>query len=131
LDQNENGDGGLGYGQPGRFVIVAGGLGDKRSLVAQPVVSEPIELSGAKVEPLLGGQRVQLTGVERRQDFPDIEGWNPMSELGLFILGQKVSARTAAGQGAGSFSLWTLVEEDSAWNKTASVTTEAAAESLN
>ena len=72
-----------------------------------------------------------MTGVECGEDLLDIEWWNAMSELGLFILGRRVSAGTAEGQGDPSFSLWTLVEEDSAQNKTASVKAEAAAESLN
>jgi hypothetical protein len=112
-------------------MMAAGGLGGETRLVAQPAVAEAIELGRANMQPLGGGQRVELTSVERGQDFLDIERGNAMSELGLFILGQRVSTGTAGGQGDRSFSLWTLVEEDSAPNKTASVKAEAAAESLN
>jgi hypothetical protein len=95
----------LGDGRPRGFVIAPGGLGGESGLVAQPVVTETIELSGADVEPLRGGPRVQLAGVEGGENFLDIEGWNSMSELGLFILGPIMSAGTAPGKGKGSFSL--------------------------
>ena len=121
----------VGGGRPGRFVVAAGGFGGEGGFVAQPVVAEAIELGRADVQALGGGPGVELTGVERGEDFLNEERRNTMRQLGFFILGQSVSARTAGGQGDRSFSLWTLVEEDSAPNKTASVKAEAAAESLN
>jgi hypothetical protein len=95
----------MGGGWPGCFMIAAGRLGGESGFVAQPVVAEAVELGGTDVQPLRGGQCVELTCVEGGQDFLDIEGRNAMGQLGLFILGPSVSARSAEGQGGRSFSL--------------------------
>jgi hypothetical protein len=54
-------------------------------------------LGGAEVQALGGGQRIQLAVVEGGQDFLDVEGRDPMGELGLFIFGPRVAAREASG----------------------------------
>ena len=45
-------------------MIAAGGPEDKAGLVVQPLVTKTIELGRAEVQPLGGGQGVELSGVE-------------------------------------------------------------------
>ena len=103
----------VGRRRPRRLVIAAGRLGGKRRLVLQPLVAQAVELGGAEVQALGGGGRIQLAGVEGGEDFLDVERRDAMSELGLFILGRSVTARSTADQAGRSFSLWTRVEKES------------------
>jgi hypothetical protein len=51
------------------------------------LVAQAVELSGADMQALGGGRRVELAGVEGSQDFLDVDGWNAMDELLFFIQG--------------------------------------------
>jgi hypothetical protein len=87
----------VGQSGPRSPMIAAGRLGDKSRLVRQPLVAQAVELGGAEVQALGGGQRIQLAVVEGGQDFLDVEGRDPMGELRLFIFGPRVAAREASG----------------------------------
>jgi hypothetical protein len=75
----------VGWRRPRCLVITAGRFGYKAGFVAEPLVTQAIELSGADVESLGSGQSVELAGVEGREDFLDIDRGNPMRELFLFM----------------------------------------------
>ena len=102
--------GGLG---PGGFVIAAGRLGGKSGLVLEPLVAQAVELGGADVQALGGGQRIQLAGVEGGEDFLNVEGRDAMSELGLFILGPSITAGAPGTKRAEVFRFGTRVEKGS------------------
>jgi len=74
--------------RPGSLVIAPGRLGREGGLVVEPLVAQAVELSGADMQALGGGQRVELAGVEGGQNFLNVKSWNTVDELFFFMAGE-------------------------------------------
>ena len=77
----------VGGGWPVGRVVAARGLQGEGLFLREPAVAELVEAGGTEVQPLSGGQRVELAGVKGGENFLNVEGRDTMSELSFFIGG--------------------------------------------
>lgn len=112
---------------PGFLVVAARNLGSKSGLLTEPLMAQPIELSGADVQTFCGRVRVELAGIKGGQNFLNEQRRNAMSKLFLFIAGQNM----VDPQTQKVFRIGLSLSRIQRANEMAPVNTEAIVEPLN